>query len=87
MQILITGNSVFVGSHPSKKPVGEGRNVICLDGVRTGDQYNIEHLFINPKFESVEHHVTSPRCVTVGRIYNLVNLPNWRFLVSVQKDR
>ncbi len=33
MQILITGNSVFVGSHPSKKPVGEGHNVICLDGV------------------------------------------------------
>lgn len=86
MLISITSKSAFVGSLPSKKSVGQGRSAICLDVVLTGDQSSIEHLLISPDFESVGHYVTFPRCIDVGRIYNLVDSNSLRSLVAVQKD-
>ena len=71
MRILITGGAGFLGSHLSKRLLGEGHEVICLDNFFTGRKRNIEPLLGHPKFEMMRHDVTDPFKAEVDQIYNL----------------
>ncbi len=47
---LVTGGSGFIGSHLCKHFISEGKRVICLDNLLTGNKKNIEPLLLNPNF-------------------------------------
>ena len=57
-RILITGAAGFLGSHLCDRFVAEGFHVIGMDNFITGDEYNIQHLKNDPRFDFVEHDVT-----------------------------
>lgn len=57
-RILITGAAGFLGSHLCDRFVAEGFHVIGMDNFITGDEYNIQHLKNDPRFDFIEHDVT-----------------------------
>jgi UDP-glucuronate decarboxylase len=71
MRILITGGAGFLGSHLSKRLLGEGHEIICMDNFFTGRKRNILDLVENPNFEMMRHDVTDPFKVECDQIYNL----------------
>ena len=56
---LVTGGAGFIGSHLCDRLVSEGYAVVCMDNLRTGSLRNIAHLRSEPRFEYVDHDVTS----------------------------
>jgi len=70
-RVLITGGAGFIGSHLSRRLLGEGNEVICLDNFFTGNKNNIVPLLDNKRFELIRHDVTFPLYVEVDQIYNL----------------
>ena len=70
-RVLITGGAGFIGSHLSRRLLGEGNEVICLDNFFTGNKNNILPLLDNKRFELIRHDVTFPLYVEVDQIYNL----------------
>ena len=61
---LITGGCGFIGSHLCERLVGEGKKVICMDSLITGNRKNIEPLESNSRFRFIEHDIT--RHIEVG---------------------
>lgn len=57
-KVLITGATGFLGSHLCDRFIKEGRHVIALDNLITGDLINIEHLKSNPNFEFINLDIT-----------------------------
>jgi len=72
-RILVTGGAGFLGSHLCERLVKEGHDVICLDNFFTGSKRNIEHLMESPRFELIDHDVTTPINLEVDEIYNLAS--------------
>jgi UDP-glucuronate decarboxylase len=70
-RVLITGGAGFIGSHLSRRLLGEGNEVICLDNFFTGNKNNILPLLDNKRFELIRHDVTFPLYVEVDQISNL----------------
>ena len=68
---LITGGSVFLGSHLAKKLLERGEEVICLDNFFTGSKKNIKELFNYQNFEFTRHDVTEPIKLEVDNIWHL----------------
>ncbi len=69
-RILVTGGAGFLGSFLCDKLLAQGNEVIALDNYFCGSKRNIEHLFANPRFESIRHDVTQPIHLEVDEIYN-----------------
>jgi len=69
--ILVSGGSGFLGSHLCEKLLRDGKEVICVDNLFTGDKKNIAHLFGNIHFEFIRHDITVPLYLEVDKIYNL----------------
>ncbi|MDD5489259.1 MAG: SDR family oxidoreductase [Candidatus Moranbacteria bacterium] len=71
MKILITGGAGFIGSHLSKKLLGEGNSVVCVDNLFTGRKENIEPFLKNKNFEFVEHDIINPLEIEgIDQIFN-----------------
>ena len=68
---LVTGGSGFLGSHLCERLLEQGKEVLCVDNLFTGQRRNIEHLISHPRFEFMRHDVTFPLYVEVDEIYNL----------------
>ena len=68
---LVTGGAGFLGSHLSDRLIDQGRDVLCVDNLFTGQRRNIEHLLGHKRFEYMRHDVTHPLYVEVDEIYNL----------------
>jgi UDP-glucuronate decarboxylase len=69
--ILVTGGAGFLGSHLCDRLIGQGRDVLCVDNLFTGNKGNIKHLLGSSQFEFMRHDVTFPLYVEVKQIYNL----------------
>jgi dTDP-glucose 4,6-dehydratase len=59
MRVLITGAAGFLGSHLSDRFLAAGHSVVGLDNFITGNPENIAHLMGNPKFEFVQHNIST----------------------------
>src|ERR1700740_2249450 len=70
-KIVVTGGAGFIGSHPCKRLLELGQDVLCVDNFYTGTRENIVGLMGNPYFEVMRHDVTFPLFVEVDEIYNL----------------
>lgn len=71
MKLLVTGGAGFIGSHLCANLLTQGHEVICVDNFFTGSKSNIQDLITNPKFQLIEHDVTSPLNMKVDGIFNL----------------
>ena len=69
--IMVTGGAGFLGSHLCDRLVEQGRDVICVDNLFTGNKSNIRHLLHSDRFEFLRHDITFPLYVEVTEIYNL----------------
>lgn len=70
-RILVTGSSVFIGSHLCEKRLEMGNEVIRVDNFFTGSKKNIEHLLDHHYFELIRHDITFPLYIEIDQIYNL----------------
>jgi len=59
MRVLITGAAGFLGSHLSDRFLAEGDSVVGLDNFLTGNPDNIAHLMANPRFEFINHNIST----------------------------
>jgi UDP-glucuronate decarboxylase len=69
--IMVTGGAGFLGSHLCDKLIEQGRDVLCVDNLFTGNKSNIRHLLGSDHFEFMRHDVTFPLYIEVRQIYNL----------------
>ena len=70
---LVAGGAGFIGSHLCLRLLKEGRRVICIDNLQTGNMANIQPLMTDPSFRFVEYDVTQPYTspIAIDEIYNL----------------
>ena len=59
MRVLITGAAGFLGSHLSDRFLADGHSVVGLDNFITGNPENIAHLMGEPRFEFIEHNIST----------------------------
>lgn len=59
MRVLITGAAGFLGSHLTDRFLADGHAVVGMDNLITGSLDNLAHLQNEPRFEFVEHDVTT----------------------------
>ena len=59
MRVLITGAAGFLGSHLTDRFLAEGHQVVGMDNFLTGSRENIAHLATEPRFEFIEHNVST----------------------------
>ncbi len=57
---LVFGGSGFVGSHLCEALVDAGTSVLCVDNFVTGRRANVASLLADPRFELLEHDITTP---------------------------
>ncbi len=70
-RVLVAGGAGFLGSHLCERLLQAGHEVICLDNYFTGNRRNIEHLFVNPRFEVIRHDITQPVLLEIDWVFNL----------------
>ncbi|MCK4859571.1 MAG: SDR family oxidoreductase [Candidatus Omnitrophica bacterium] len=58
MRILITGGAGFIGSHLCQRLLEQGKEVICVDNLISGNRDNIAHLIKNPQFEFIQSDIS-----------------------------
>jgi dTDP-glucose 4,6-dehydratase len=73
-RVLVTGAAGFLGSHLIDRLLGEGKTVLGVDNLSTGDLSNIEHLRNEPRFSFEERDI----CVAfdpgeVGAVFNMAS--------------
>lgn len=72
--VVVTGGAGFLGSHLCDRLLAQGRRVLALDDLSTGEEAHVSHLASNPRFELHRHDVTQVwplRHEGISRIYNL----------------
>ena len=68
---LVTGGAGFLGSHLIDRLLADGKDVLCVDNLFTGDRGNIAHHRECGHFEFLRHDVCLPLYVEVDEIWNL----------------
>ena len=59
-RILITGAAGFLGSHLADRFLADGHEVIGVDNLLTGSRRNLAHLAQEPRFDLIEHDISTP---------------------------
>ena len=59
MRVLITGAAGFLASHLCDRFLADGHSVVGLDNFITGHPENIAHLIGEPRFDFIEHNISS----------------------------
>jgi len=70
-RVLVTGGAGFIGSHLSRRLIGAGHHVVCLDNFHTASEGNLGGLSGNPHFTLLRQDVEQPFEAEVDAIYNL----------------
>ncbi|MEP6690661.1 MAG: UDP-glucuronic acid decarboxylase family protein [Gemmatimonadaceae bacterium] len=63
MRVLITGAAGFLGSHLADRFLKDGHEVTGVDNFVTGSAANLAHLSGEPRFDLIEHDVSTPLTV------------------------
>jgi len=69
--VLVTGGSGFLGSHLSRRLLGQGHEVLVVDNFYSSTRKNVLDLLGEPRFELIRHDITFPLYVEVDQIYHL----------------
>lgn len=69
---IVTGGAGFLGSHLIDRLIAEGRSVVCLDNLRTGNLRNLAHLEGHERYRFVECDVTD--VTDIGQADEIFNL-------------
>lgn len=72
-RVLVAGGAGFLGSHLCDRLIREGSHVLCVDDLSTGAVNNVAHLLNNPRFDFIQHDVTTPLDAHASEIYNLAS--------------
>lgn len=59
-RVLITGVAGFLGSHLADRFLADGNEVVGVDNFLTGSRRNLAHLRREPRFELIEHDISTP---------------------------
>lgn len=75
-KILITGAAGFLGSHFTDRMLADGHRVTGVDNFITGDRRNLAHLNNEPRFDLIEHDITTGLDITgsVDHVMNMASL-------------
>ncbi len=71
MRVLVTGGAGFLGSHLTRRLLGEGHDVTVLDDLSTGAVTNLAGLESTGRLTVLEHDVVVPFDLDVEQIYHL----------------
>ncbi len=72
-KILITGAAGFLGSHLTDRMLADGHRVSGVDNFITGDKRNLAHLRNEPRFDLIEHDITTGLDIA-GKIDYVMNM-------------
>lgn len=70
-KVVVTGAAGFLGSHLCESLLKDGKEVIGIDNLSTGNLYNIKALMSNPLFSFYEDDVRNPILHDADEYYNL----------------
>jgi len=73
---VVAGGAGFIGAHLCEYLIGQGRKVLCIDNLSSGDLNFISHLINHPNFSFVQHNIVEPLDsitaeIQIDEIYNL----------------
>ena len=57
--VLVTGGAGFIGSHLVERLLGDGKNVVVLDDLSTGNRQNLHTMENNPRLRIIEGKVST----------------------------
>jgi UDP-glucuronate decarboxylase len=70
-RVMVTGGAGFIGSHLTRRLLGEGAEVLVVDNFYSGSRSNLRDVLDHPSLEIMRHDVTFPLYVEVDEIYHL----------------
>jgi dTDP-glucose 4,6-dehydratase len=73
LRLVVSGAAGFIGSHLCDRLLAENHSVVGIDNLLTGSLRNIAHLAGHPRFQFVQHDVTTTLAVE-GQVDGVLHL-------------
>lgn len=66
--VLVTGGAGFIGSHLVERLLADGKSVVAIDDLSTGNAQNLAGVFSNPRLRFIESKISS--CIELAELVN-----------------